>query len=151
MEDKLDIFDVPGMEEDEFQSIYDSVKDSPEAVNELDSIMREVIERMEPLVAEYEAVAKRDPKDVSEDEILRLEEEKFRIEENRMARIQEMLKKEVQRKHNEAKELLSETQSLMQARHRIETGRKIYPNDPCPCGSGLKYKKCCGRKVLNKA
>ena len=151
MEDKLDIFDVPGMEEDEFQSIYDSVKDSPEAVNELDSIMREVIERMEPLVAEYEAVAKRDPKDVSEDEILRLEEEKFRIEENRMARIQEMLKKEVQRKHNEAKELLSETQSLMQARHRIETGRKIYPNDPCPCGSGLKYKKCCGRKVVNKA
>ena len=24
--------------------------------------------------------------------------------------------------------------------------RKIYPNDPCPCGSGKKYKKCCGRK-----
>ena len=24
--------------------------------------------------------------------------------------------------------------------------RKVYPNDPCPCGSGLKYKKCCGKK-----
>ncbi len=24
---------------------------------------------------------------------------------------------------------------------------KIYPNDPCPCGSGKKYKNCCGRKV----
>jgi len=24
--------------------------------------------------------------------------------------------------------------------------KKIYPNDPCPCGSGRKYKKCCGRK-----
>lgn len=24
---------------------------------------------------------------------------------------------------------------------------KIYPNDPCPCGSGKKYKKCCGRKA----
>lgn len=23
---------------------------------------------------------------------------------------------------------------------------KIYPNDPCPCGSGKKYKKCCGRR-----
>ena len=22
---------------------------------------------------------------------------------------------------------------------------KVYPNDPCPCGSGKKYKKCCGR------
>jgi len=21
---------------------------------------------------------------------------------------------------------------------------KVYPNDPCPCGSGKKYKKCCG-------
>ena len=25
---------------------------------------------------------------------------------------------------------------------------KIYPNDPCPCGSGKKYKQCCGRKVV---
>ena len=25
--------------------------------------------------------------------------------------------------------------------------RKIYPNDPCPCGSGKKFKKCCGRNM----
>ena len=25
-------------------------------------------------------------------------------------------------------------------------GAKVYPNDPCPCGSGKKYKKCCGKK-----
>ncbi len=25
--------------------------------------------------------------------------------------------------------------------------KKIYPNDPCPCGSGKKYKKCCGRNL----
>jgi len=24
-------------------------------------------------------------------------------------------------------------------------GKKIGRNDPCPCGSGKKYKKCCGR------
>ena len=24
---------------------------------------------------------------------------------------------------------------------------KVYPNDPCPCGSGTKYKQCCGRKA----
>ncbi len=28
---------------------------------------------------------------------------------------------------------------------RAET--KVYPNDPCPCGSGKKYKQCCGRKA----
>lgn len=24
--------------------------------------------------------------------------------------------------------------------------KKVYPNDPCPCGSGKKYKKCCGKR-----
>ena len=27
------------------------------------------------------------------------------------------------------------------------TDKKIYPNDLCPCGSGKKYKNCCGRKA----
>lgn len=27
----------------------------------------------------------------------------------------------------------------------IRVEKKVYPNDPCPCGSGKKYKKCCGR------
>ncbi len=29
----------------------------------------------------------------------------------------------------------------------IRREKKVYPNDPCPCGSGKKYKKCCGRKA----
>ena len=28
----------------------------------------------------------------------------------------------------------------------VKKENKIYPNDPCPCGSGKKYKNCCGRK-----
>jgi len=27
----------------------------------------------------------------------------------------------------------------------IKKEQKVYPNDPCPCGSGKKYKKCCGK------
>ena len=27
----------------------------------------------------------------------------------------------------------------------IKKDDKVYPNDPCPCGSGKKYKKCCGK------
>ena len=27
------------------------------------------------------------------------------------------------------------------------SGKKIQPNDPCPCGSGKKYKMCCGKKI----
>ncbi len=29
----------------------------------------------------------------------------------------------------------------------IRKGKKIYPNDPCPCGSGKKYKNCCGKNA----
>ena len=30
----------------------------------------------------------------------------------------------------------------------VKNETKIYPNDPCPCGSGKKYKQCCGRKLV---
>ena len=29
----------------------------------------------------------------------------------------------------------------------IRKEKKIFPNDPCPCGSGKKYKKCCGKNA----
>ncbi len=29
----------------------------------------------------------------------------------------------------------------------VHKEKKIYPNDPCPCGSGKKYKKCCGKNA----
>ena len=32
-----------------------------------------------------------------------------------------------------------------QAQPKKRESKKIYPNDPCPCGSGKKYKQCCGR------
>lgn len=32
----------------------------------------------------------------------------------------------------------------------VRKGRKIGPNDPCPCGSGKKYKKCCGAPGKDK-
>ena len=37
--------------------------------------------------------------------------------------------------------------SAVQAPKKREV-QKIYPNDPCPCGSGKKYKQCCGRKPV---
>ena len=40
------------------------------------------------------------------------------------------------------KELYREQKQSQTVRH---TGPKIGRNDPCPCGSGKKYKKCCGQ------
>ena len=41
------------------------------------------------------------------------------------------------------KELYKEAKKM----NTIVKGPKIGRNDPCPCGSGKKYKKCCGRNV----
>ena len=30
----------------------------------------------------------------------------------------------------------------------VRKAKKVFPNDPCPCGSGKKYKQCCGRKLM---
>ncbi|MBP3200475.1 MAG: preprotein translocase subunit SecA [Lachnospiraceae bacterium] len=30
---------------------------------------------------------------------------------------------------------------------KVNTTKKVYPNDPCPCGSGKKYKNCCGKNA----
>ena len=37
----------------------------------------------------------------------------------------------------------SPTMDLRKTRPLIRTYKKTYRNDPCPCGSGKKYKKCC--------
>ncbi|MBQ6930676.1 MAG: SEC-C domain-containing protein [Clostridia bacterium] len=33
---------------------------------------------------------------------------------------------------------------------RKTASQKVGPNDPCPCGSGKKYKKCCGAPSAQK-
>jgi len=30
-------------------------------------------------------------------------------------------------------------------REAVPVGKKVGRNDPCPCGSGKKYKRCCGK------
>ena len=40
------------------------------------------------------------------------------------------------------RELLEKTKKV----EPIRTSREVGRNDPCPCGSGKKFKKCCGAK-----
>ena len=37
------------------------------------------------------------------------------------------------------------TKQWRESKQFRNTEKKIGPNDPCPCGSGKKYKKCCGK------
>ena len=38
--------------------------------------------------------------------------------------------------------------SAIMAKKPIVKANKVGPNDPCPCGSGKKYKQCCRRKDI---
>ena len=39
----------------------------------------------------------------------------------------------------------SNQQKPIEKAQPVRVGEKIGRNDPCPCGSGKKYKKCCGK------
>jgi preprotein translocase subunit SecA len=41
--------------------------------------------------------------------------------------------------------LVSEAAAAMEKARPVRTGPKVGRNDPCPCGSGKKYKHCCGK------
>ena len=144
--DEKDI-NIPEVRPSDFDEVYESIKNSPEAVEELNSIMEDTIERMRALVEKHEALNGKDPASVTDDELFALTKEEHEIEEDRLNRITELLRREIARKETNAASYEAEIRRLTRIKHRMENNnRKIYPNDPCPCGSGKKYKKCCGRK-----
>lgn len=54
-------------------------------------------------------------------------------------------KEEELKREQVAKETSTSADDKTVKKEPIRVGKKIGRNDPCPCGSGLKYKKCCGR------
>jgi preprotein translocase subunit SecA len=46
---------------------------------------------------------------------------------------------------NRGSEMVSEAAANMEKAKPVRSGPKVGRNDPCPCGSGKKYKQCCGR------
>ena len=41
--------------------------------------------------------------------------------------------------------MVSEAAAAVEKAKPVRTGPKVGRNDPCPCGSGKKYKHCCGK------
>lgn len=40
---------------------------------------------------------------------------------------------------------ITDLEILLNTPEPVSVDKKIGRNDPCPCGSGMKYKKCCGK------
>ena len=48
-------------------------------------------------------------------------------------------------RRSKASDIVSEAAAAVEKAKPVRTGPKVGRNDPCPCGSGKKYKQCCGR------
>jgi preprotein translocase subunit SecA len=92
----------------------------------------------DPLV-EY----KREAHGVFEDMIERVKEETVRL----LFHIQIQREEEVQqlRREQEEQPMFFGGAEGASAPKAVRKDKKVGRNDPCPCGSGKKYKKCCGK------
>lgn len=83
----------------------------------------------------------------AEDLYLELSEEFAELEENDISKfLREKYEREEKRIRNANRDRLIKSIESLERKIHLNVGRKIYPNELCPCGSGMKYKKCCGRK-----
>ena len=55
--------------------------------------------------------------------------------------------REMERHQKKQQLILNSSESAAEAPQTVIRGPKVGRNDPCPCGSGKKYKKCCGAKA----
>ncbi|MCD7866191.1 MAG: SEC-C domain-containing protein [Clostridiales bacterium] len=91
-------------------------------------------------------VTPNDLEDLSEDSHVSLVFDKEKLYKNMVDARADWLYELPQWKDIYSEEKLKELYLEQKKSGTIVKPEKIYPNDPCPCGSGKKYKKCCGRK-----
>ena len=76
------------------------------------------------------------------------------IKDNLLDYTTQMNDKESNKRLEELQERIEELQEYIdvmketQVEQVVRNGHKIHRNDPCPCGSGKKYKKCCGKSNI---
>lgn len=136
-----------------FERSYELVKNDPEALSELNDIQKSLIEAYKSNLEKYNVAKQRgESAEVLRDiftEVLEAEQaakvSEIKLLEKLYEKRQKMTQEleELNRKMREKTDvLLAEKKSLIK---HLSSVRKIYPNDPCPCGSGKKFKKCCGK------
>lgn len=86
-----------------------------------------------------------DLEDLTEDSRVSLEFDKEKLYKNMVDAKADWLYELPQWKEIFSEEKRSELYREQKQAGIIRKAPKVYPNDPCPCGSGKKYKKCCGR------
>lgn len=147
----------------ERDKMFEYVRDIPWAMEELLGIEDTLVKKLEPLVSKIKELEDREDSDDLNNKRQRIElilecktarieslEAKLRLKEKVLAYQEDViseLKIEERRLREERNSLMKRQIALEKAKEIKERKKmKVYPNDPCPCGSGVKYKKCCGKK-----
>ena len=146
------------LEPNYFDRSFETLKKKPDALKELTSIQECLNDKYREATSRFEEI-KQNGKSEEENEKALLEIEK-EIKEAEAAAIEaehKLYVKAILEDQEELKKLAEKKKQLELAVKMVngeisvaEAGeqgkvKKIYPNEPCPCGSGKKYKKCCGR------
>lgn len=155
MEKRKENVDIAGERKD---WIFELAKDDPAAMDELIQVQQMLNEKLESIDIRATEI---DQSDKTEEQ--KTAERKILSDEYRVAKAEadeaehHLLVKMVQNKQNILAERKAEHKALQEQNEKLQErrkslikdlqtlGKKIYPNDPCPCGSGKKFKKCCGQ------
>ena len=139
-----------------------NIADIPWAKEELSAIQNKAAESCRKIREKYNSIKRNGKTDeenaeelaAAEEELKNVEILALQAEADLLRRVvgekEQLIKNTFEKKQQLEREFKSK-QALMR-RKQIEEEiaarpSKVYPNDPCPCGSGKKYKRCCGAQV----
>ena len=144
-----------GTEEDRVD-LHELFKNDPIAIAEVEAIDKRLQDRKEDIrrrmgeIEEIPEPEREDERNALAAEMLSAESEaaeaRNQLLTDSILRLQDQIA-EKKRRQEELETKLSRLEELNKqlTPTKVNETKKVYPNDPCPCGSGKKYKKCCGR------
>ena len=134
------------------KSVYEKLLSNPDEV--VEGTVKELAERFDIEVMamvgfldgiDESLVTPNDLEDLKEDSHVSLAFDKEKLYKNMVDAKADWLYELPQWKEIFPEEKLKQLYTEQKKSGTIIKEAKVYPNDPCPCGSGKKYKKCCGR------
>ena len=134
------------------KSVYEKLLSNPDEV--VEGTVKELAERFDIEVMamvgfldgiDESLITPNDLEDLKEDSHVSLAFDKEKLYKNMVEAKADWLYELPQWKEIFPEEKLKQLYTEQKKSGTVIKEAKIYPNDPCPCGSGKKYKKCCGR------
>lgn len=142
----------------EFEQAISAHENMPKTRRMITAIRNELKTKQRSIIERYDLIkdnGKTDEENAAE--LSRLQQEAKEAEEKALEAVKEVQINTILALQDQVTEMKEKCDALEKQRDKTikeiragnaivgkEKAVKIYPNDPCPCGSGKKYKRCCG-------